>query len=129
MYRYVVLVTNAVIPKSFWGTKSNFRLVLHSKAFLVYIILNRNKSTSGVKQLISCRRYESLTLHHLLQGFSTSACDWLIPPGPGAQEQTRISVSDSLKRRELLEDFLFWYFNSFVLPLLKVIVCLFLRRG
>lgn len=42
VYRYVVLVTNAVIPKSFWGTKSNFKLVLHSMAFLVYIILNRN---------------------------------------------------------------------------------------
>jgi hypothetical protein len=41
VHRYVVLVTNAVIPKSFWGTKSNFRLVIDSKAFLVYIILNR----------------------------------------------------------------------------------------
>ena len=40
--RYVVLVTNAVIPKSFWGTKSNFKLVLHSRAFLFYSILNRN---------------------------------------------------------------------------------------
>lgn len=29
-------------------------------------------------------------------------------------------MSDSLKRRELLEDFLFWYFDSFVLSLLKV---------
>jgi Telomerase ribonucleoprotein complex - RNA binding domain len=34
VYRYVVIVTNAVIPKSFWGTNSNFRLVLHSKHFL-----------------------------------------------------------------------------------------------
>jgi len=79
-----------------------------------------------VKKFISCRRYESLSLHYLLQGFSTSACDWLIPPGPGAREQARISVSDSLKRRELLEDFLFWYFDSFVLPLLKVNLHMFL---
>jgi hypothetical protein len=33
-------VTNAVIPKSFWGTKTNFILVLQSKACLIYIILN-----------------------------------------------------------------------------------------
>ena len=33
VHRYVALVTNAVIPKSFWGTKSNFRLVLQSKVF------------------------------------------------------------------------------------------------
>ena len=42
VHRYVVLVTNAVIPKSFWGTKSNFKLVLHSNAFFVYINLNLN---------------------------------------------------------------------------------------
>lgn len=29
-------------------------------------------------------------------------------------------VSDAKKRRELLEDFLFWYFDGFVSPLLKV---------
>lgn len=69
---------------------------------------------------ISCRRYETLTLHRVLQHFSTSACDWLAPATAGGLEQTRVSVSDSLKRRELLEDFLFWYFDSFVVPLLKV---------
>lgn len=73
-----------------------------------------------MKEFISCRRYETLNLHHVLQNFSTTACDWLIPPGPGILQQGRVSVSDSLKRRELLEDFLFWYFDSFVLQLLKV---------
>jgi telomerase reverse transcriptase len=72
-----------------------------------------------VKGFIACRRYESLSLHHIVQGFSTSACEWLTPPGTG-EKQTRVPVSDALKRRELLEDFLFWYFDSFLLPLLKV---------
>ena len=37
VHRYVVLVTNAVVPKSLWGTKSNFKLVLQSKAlFCLY---------------------------------------------------------------------------------------------
>jgi hypothetical protein len=53
VHRYVVLVTNAVIPESFWGTKSNFELVLQSKAFLffVYIILieiNRHQALSSL---------------------------------------------------------------------------------
>jgi hypothetical protein len=81
-------------------------------------------NTADVKKFISCRRYESLSLHHIVQGFSTSACEWLMPPGTGAG-QTRVSVSDALKRRELLEDFLFWYFDAFLLPLLKV--CSILR--
>ncbi|KAG5646942.1 hypothetical protein DXG03_001665 [Asterophora parasitica] len=54
-----------------------------------------------------------------MQGFSTSACDWLIPPGAPALQQSRVSVSDALKRRELLEEFVFWYFDSFVSSLLK----------
>lgn len=71
-------------------------------------------------EFISCRRYETLSLHYILQKFSTADCDWLMPPGPGARQQARVSVSDALKRRELMEDFLFWYFGSFVLPLLRV---------
>ncbi|KAK0223292.1 hypothetical protein IW262DRAFT_814466 [Armillaria fumosa] len=42
-----------------------------------------------------------------------------MPSGRG-EKQTRVSVSDATKRRELLEDFLYWYFDSFVLSLLKV---------
>jgi hypothetical protein len=76
--------------------------------------------SSDIKELIVCRRYETSTLHHVLQGFSTSECDWLIPPGEGARKQHRVSVTDSLKRRELLEEFLFWFYDSFLLPLLRV---------
>jgi len=43
-----------------------------------------------------------------------------MPPGEKAKAQGRVSVSDSLKRRELLEDFMFWYFDGFLMPLLKV---------
>jgi hypothetical protein len=32
----------------------------------------------------------------------------------------RVSVTDALKRRELLEEFLWWYFDGFLIPLLKV---------
>ena len=76
--------------------------------------------TPDIKELITARRYETLTLHHVLQGFMTSECDWLMPPGGGALKQHRVSVTDTLKRRELLEEFLFWYFDSFLFPLLKV---------
>ncbi|KAF7374776.1 Telomerase reverse transcriptase [Mycena sanguinolenta] len=101
VYRFAVLISKAVIPKAFWGSESNFKHVLRH-----------------VKTFITCRRYESLSLHHIVQGFSTSDCEWLMPPGTGAR-QMRVPVSDALKRRELLEDFLFWYFDSFLLPLLK----------
>ncbi|KAF7424166.1 hypothetical protein PC9H_009469 [Pleurotus ostreatus] len=102
VYRYVAAITHCVIPKAFWGSEANYRLIMRH-----------------VKRFITCRRYETLSLHCVLQGFSTAACEWLMPPGEKAQKQRRVSVSDSLKRRELLEEFLFWYFDGFILPLLK----------
>ncbi|KAL7279239.1 hypothetical protein ACG7TL_007079 [Trametes sanguinea] len=100
--RYAVLVTKAVIPKALWGSDRNFKITMNN-----------------VKHLIIARRYETLTLHHALQDFQTSDCEWLMPASEGARQQTRVSVSDALKRRELLEEFLFWYFDSFLIPLLK----------
>lgn len=73
-----------------------------------------------VKGFVELRRYETFTLHHLLQGFSTSDCEWLMPCGKRSHLQGRVSVSDALKRRELLEEFMFWYFDGFLMPLLKV---------
>ncbi|KAI0955894.1 hypothetical protein AcV7_006436 [Taiwanofungus camphoratus] len=100
VYRYAALVTNAVIPRAFWGCEKNRKLVLRN-----------------IKFFIIARRYESTTLHNILQGFSVTECDWLAPSKMAAHP--RVCVTDALKRRELLEDFLFWYFDSFLLPLLK----------
>ncbi|KAK7050869.1 Telomerase reverse transcriptase [Paramarasmius palmivorus] len=101
VYRFVIRVVHAVIPKSFWGSKSNFKVI-----------------SRHVKTFITARRYEKITLHHALQDFSTSACEWLMPPGDG-KNQMRVPVTDTLKRRELLEDFLFWFFDSFIVSLLR----------
>ncbi|RXW18136.1 hypothetical protein EST38_g7715 [Candolleomyces aberdarensis] len=102
VFRYVVLVTNTIIPKSFWGSKKNHTLVMRN-----------------VRKFIEARRFESFSIHFLLQGFSTADCEWLMPPGEKAKAQGRVCVSDSLKRRELLEEFMFWYFDGFLMPLLK----------
>ncbi|KAH9481585.1 Telomerase reverse transcriptase [Psilocybe cubensis] len=63
-------------------------------------------------------RFVEFACSHL-EKFSITACDWLAPSSPGFLQQGRVSVSDAVKRRQLLEDFLFWYFDSFVLLLLK----------
>lgn len=76
-------------------------------------------SFADVKQFITGRRYEVMTLHSVMQGMSTSECDWLLPLRKPGQQYYHNSV-ESLKRRELLEEFIFWYFDQFVLPLLKV---------
>lgn len=59
-----------------------------------------------------------MTLHEIMQGFSISECRWLEPDGakPGA----RVSVGDALKRKEILSEFIFWLFDGFIVPLIKV---------
>jgi telomerase reverse transcriptase len=121
VYRYVALVTKSVIPNSFWGSKHNLRLILRCQLQLsLPRLLKSLNSREDVEQFISCRKHESLSLHHVIQGFRTSDCDWLAPSGNVSQKY-RMCVSDAKKRKELLEDFLFWYFDGFVSPLLKVI--------
>ncbi|KAN0092974.1 Telomerase ribonucleoprotein complex - RNA binding domain containing protein [Tylopilus felleus] len=95
VFRYVMLVTKIVIPKQFWGSQRNFKLV-----------------QSYVKEFIEARRFETLSLHRVLQGFSTTDCDWLIPPGAPGCHHGRVPVTDALKRRELLEELIFWSEDS-----------------
>ena len=73
--------------------------------------------TSAVKDFISYRRYETMSLHSIMQGLSTTTCRWTVY---GTAQTAHIPLSDSIKRRELLEEFIVWYFGSFVVPLLRV---------
>jgi len=41
-------------------------------------------------------------------------------PGQAAKRQYGVTCTDAQKRRDLLEEFIFWYFSSFLLQLLKV---------
>lgn len=101
VYRFVASIILTVIPRAFWGSQKNLKAIL-----------------SHVVTFISCRRFETPNLHSFVQGFSIADCDWLIRDAPKAQAQ-RPSVSDSLKRRELLNEFVYWFFEGFVTPLLK----------
>lgn len=64
-----------------------------------------------------------MSLHEVLQGLKTADCDvWLGLSSDRANREKR-NVSDHLKRRTLLEDFIYWFFESFVLALVKVSPC------
>ena len=128
VFRYAVLVTKAVIPKAFWGSEHNFEVIVlrtcslfSTSVGVIAVRVDRHAhACTDVKHMILARRYETSTVHNVLQGFRTADCDWLMPHTAGALKQARVSVTDALKRRELVEDFLFWYFDGFLLPLLKV---------
>ncbi|GJE88721.1 telomerase reverse transcriptase [Phanerochaete sordida] len=100
VFRFAVIVTKTVIPMAFWGSEYNFKLI-----------------TKHIRTFIALRRYETLTLHHLLRRLRTSDCAWLA--SCVSPRQTRVAVSDALKRQALLADFVFWFFDGFLLPLLR----------
>lgn len=96
----------------------------HSHAYALRVCLSLSRTDraipiTGIRQIINLRRYESLTLHDVLQGFSIADCEWLVPTGAKARAQ-RAAQSDDLKRREILQEWMWWFFVNFVMSILKV---------
>ncbi|KAJ3554494.1 hypothetical protein NM688_g3081 [Phlebia brevispora] len=102
VYCYAIAATRAVIPMQFWGSTKNFKLIKRH-----------------VKTLITMRRFETVNLHTLIQGLSVSECEWLSPRSQESAKNRHVPASDSLKRLEVLQEFVHWYFDSFLVSLLK----------
>ncbi|KAJ5442593.1 reverse transcriptase [Penicillium cf. griseofulvum] len=97
-------VIQKLIPRQFWG--------------LVRMLVLRH-----VDRFIKLRRFESLSLHEVCKGVKITSIPWLEP----AQVQTispsetrsKIALSDLHKRTELLHEFMFWIFDSILIPLIR----------
>ncbi|GAA5992398.1 hypothetical protein JCM10908_000464, partial [Rhodotorula pacifica] len=102
---YVLDCVRDVIPKGFWGSEGNRKLA------------ERN-----VSKLLRYRRYETISLHALLQGFSVLDCEWLGSPRRASNktsEQPRSTAADMAKQLELLSEFMYWFFDSFIIDLVR----------
>lgn len=111
-----------------WGSKENEKLV-RTRSFeypLSFQTSAENQST-GIRQIINLRRFETLTMHDLLQDFSICDCDWLIPANKRAQAQ-RVTPTDDMKRREILHEWVWWFYVGFVASILKVRSLPFISR-
>ncbi|KAI5476957.1 telomerase reverse transcriptase [Pseudohyphozyma bogoriensis] len=101
---YVQAVVQSVIPRDFWGSPANERLILQH-----------------IKTFVRFRRYETFSIHALLQGFSIADCDWLRPKS-GKEERNREQKANEVemeRRKGLLADFMLWFFEGFVVELLR----------
>lgn len=96
--------TSRVFPKDFWGRgeigSQNLR------------IIHRN-----IDLFVRLRRYESISLHDVLQDMNISKIDWLVPPG--LDKGDHLSATDFAKRRELMAELLYYLFDSFLIPLIR----------
>ncbi|KAJ9485945.1 hypothetical protein VN97_g7403 [Penicillium thymicola] len=103
-------VIQRLIPRQFWGVGpdgiSNLKLVLRH-----------------VDRFIKLRRFESLSLHEVCKGIKITSVPWLEPPQiqttPSSETISKIALSDLHKRTELFHEFMFWIFDSILIPLIR----------
>ncbi|KAI9740924.1 MAG: hypothetical protein M1818_004530 [Claussenomyces sp. TS43310] len=96
-------VLSRLIPEHFWGEDS---VKDHNKR-----ILMRN-----INSFIQLRRFESLSLHQVVQGMKINEITWLASFNVVG---TRCSQTDTQKRLELFHEFVYYVFDSLLIPLVR----------
>jgi telomerase reverse transcriptase len=117
-----------LIPRELWGTGDT---QAHNEK-----IFNRN-----VDRFVALRRFESLSLHEVSQGTKVSRyfrcmflyisisglylranqdqladVEWLCPP---KSAKLKLSLSDASKRLEIMHEFVYYVFDSILIPLIR----------
>lgn len=80
---------------------------------------SRNKETilKNMDKFIKLRRYETMTLHDVLQNLMLTNIQWLTVPGHG--QHSKLSASDFAKRNEIFAELVYYLFDSFLIPLIS----------
>lgn len=97
-------VIKRLLPRNVLGTASD-------GAHNLRVILQR------IDQFIKLRRFETLSLHQVMQGIRVKSIDWLGSPKTG--KGPNLSKSDFLKRVELLQEFIYYLLDSVLIPLIR----------
>jgi len=84
----------------------------------VGILSNGLTHTTDADTFVRARRYETLNLHQLLDGMRPNDCTWARAPGALAAAQ-RPTAQESLKRRVLLAELLYFIFDGLLIPLVR----------
>ncbi|KAI8219574.1 Telomerase reverse transcriptase [Colletotrichum sp. SAR 10_77] len=92
-----------LIPDAFWGSGPD---QAH----------NRDLVFKRVDHFVGLRRFESMSLEEVTDGIKVTAMDWLAPP---KLKGMKASQSDMKKRLEILHEFLYYVFDSILIPLLR----------
>ncbi|KAE9994719.1 hypothetical protein Vi05172_g10512 [Venturia inaequalis] len=96
-------VIKKVIPRGFWGTGE---MLEHNQRVILQM----------TDQFLRARKFETLSLDEIMSTLKVSAMPWLAPPQTADQ---KMSISDFEKRKELLAEFVYYLFDSFLMPLVR----------
>ncbi|KAG8165152.1 hypothetical protein KVR01_005427 [Diaporthe batatas] len=96
-------VLSKIIPHEFWGHGD---VQAH----------NRGMFLKNVDRFVKLRRFETMSLHEVMQGVKVTQIEWLEPPGP---KNRKCSLTDFRKRSEILYELLYYIFDSIIIPLVR----------
>lgn len=86
-------------------------------------LANKRVIFTHVDRFVRMRRFESLNLHEVCQGLKITCIPWLATPQASSasqqQQRPKLCRSDMQKRTELLHEFVYFVFDSIVIPLLR----------
>ncbi|KAI9664915.1 MAG: hypothetical protein M1821_006363 [Bathelium mastoideum] len=93
-----------VVPLEFWG---NGETAIH----------NLSRVLLHVDKFVRARKHETLTLHEVLEGLKIHDIKWLAPAD--ISPRSKLSLTDFRKRKEIFMEFLYYVFDSFLIPLIR----------
>ena len=96
-------IVSRVFPTELWGSGETGHQ-------------NNKILMQNVDRFVRLRRYESMSIHDVLQPTKTSGVPWLAPPN--IKSGSKLSRTDSVKRQELMAELLYYVFDSFLIPCL-----------
>ncbi|EFW14423.1 telomerase reverse transcriptase [Coccidioides posadasii str. Silveira] len=80
--------------------------------------LNRDIVMRQVDGFIQLRRFESMSLHDVAQGLKITCVEWLKPP-QRTDSADKLCLSDKQKRLEIFLEFIYYIFDSLLIPLIR----------
>ena len=106
------------------GNVSAFCRTAIRRVFPPELLGDHEGETGNVAAIMRCvdsfvrlRRYETISLHEVVQGITLSAIQWLAPPK--ADQKSNMSKSDFETRKGILSELLYYIFDSYLIPLIR----------
>ncbi|GAB7337712.1 hypothetical protein MBLNU457_g2995t1 [Dothideomycetes sp. NU457] len=97
-------VINHVFPTRLWGDGAEG-------------LSNRGHIMAAIDKFVKLQRYESMSLHDVMQNIKISHIRWLDPPRQECDQ--RLSTLDFAKRQEIIAELVYYLCDSFLIPLIS----------
>ncbi|EPX75012.1 telomerase reverse transcriptase 1 protein Trt1 [Schizosaccharomyces octosporus yFS286] len=99
VYAFLRSIIINVFPKSVWGTIHVFNIVMQK----LYTFLRLT-------------RFETITLHYIMHNIPIRSIPWI---RLAENDSRNICLTDFEKRKQIFSEFMYWFFNTFVISLLQ----------